>query len=162
MWKGAQSAYARMCIEQASEEAIFAVTQEFGISREALEEGDRYANLQEYWEVMAKSRITIPPCAWRRGPSASLPKMNGWWGRRWPASVMESCRISSRKALRSCIPSVILGMKRRWSLGHISTPMASPRRWNIFLGFQIACPKKKLLRQLVLAHTADFGTARDF
>lgn len=162
LWKGAQSAYARMCIEQASEEAIFAVTQEFGISREALEEGDRYANLQEYWEVMAKKQDNDSALRVAAGPIRKLAKDERLVG---PALAC----ICHGKLPYFLAKSVALMYSFRnprdeeaVELGAYIDAHGLPAAMEHFSGLSDRVPEEKLLRQLVLAHTADFGTARDF
>lgn len=57
MCNAAASAYERECVEQAGQEALFAVMQEFGFTLEELVQGDGYAvNMDAYWEQMKKRK----------------------------------------------------------------------------------------------------------
>ena len=57
MCNAAASAYERECVEQAGQEALFAVMQEFGFTLEELVQGDGYAvNMDAYWEQLKKRK----------------------------------------------------------------------------------------------------------
>lgn len=162
MWKGAKSAYARMCVEQASEEAIFAVTQEFGVSRETLEKGDHYANLQEYWKLMAQKRDNDSALRVAAGPIRKLAKDERLVGPalaciyhgRLPYFLAKS--IALMYSFRNPKDEEAVEMGAYIDAHGLASAMEH------FSGLSDRVPEEKLLRQLVLAHTADFGTAREF
>ena len=162
MWKGAQSAYARMCIEQASQEAIFAVTQEFQFTREELWAGDHYADLQTYWDLLQKKKDQDSVYRVAADPIRKLQKEERLVGPalccirhgRLPYFIARSIALMYRFRNEKDAQAVELGA---YVQAH-----GLPAALEKFSELSDERPEERLLRQLVLAQDQDFSKERMF
>ena len=162
IWKGAQSAYARMCIEQAGQEAIFAVTKEFDFTREELEAGDHYSDLEQYWDQLQRKQDNDSVYRVAADPIRKLQKEERLVG---PAL----CCIRHGKLPYFIARSIALMYRFRnekdeqaVELGSYVEEHGLPAALEKYSGLSDQQPEEKLLRQLIMAQDQDLSVERLF
>ncbi len=156
MWRVAQDPYSCMCIDEAGEEALFAVTREFGFTLEELSEGSHDMRYEEYWKKLQKKQDKDSVYRVAADPIRKLEKEERMVGPalacirhgRLPYFISKSIALMYRFRNEKDEQAVELEEYiREHGL------MAAMEKYS---GLSDDVPEEKLLKQLVAAQDRDF------
>lgn len=156
MWRVAQDPYSCMCIDEAGEEALFAVTREFDFTLEELGEGSKDMRYEEYWKKLQKKQDKDSVYRVAADPIRKLEKEERMVGPalacirhgRLPYFISKSIALMYRFRNENDEQAVEL---EEYIKAH--GLMAAMEKYS---GLSDDVPEEKLLKQLVAAQDRDF------
>ena len=156
MWRVAQDPYSCMCIDEAGEEALFAVTREFDFTLEELGEGSKDMRYEEYWKKLQKKQDKDSVYRVAADPIRKLEKEERMVGPalacirhgRLPYFISKSIALMYRFRNEKDEQAVEL---EEYIKAH--GLMAAMEKYS---GLSDDVPEEKLLKQLVAAQDRDF------